>query len=42
MSSFIPKEVIGMNEENQDMQVLDEGVEAGVVMGCCTAGPSKA
>lgn len=34
------KEVIKVREEN-DLLVLDEGVEAGVVQTCCTAGTAK-
>ncbi len=35
------KEVIAMSEVNQDLLVLEEGVKAGIVRGCCTSGPAK-
>lgn len=31
-----------MHEENQELLVLEAGVEAGVVRACCTTGPAKA
>lgn len=31
-----------MSEVNQELVVLEEGVEAGVVSACCTSGPTKA
>lgn len=30
-----------MQEENQDLQVLEEGAESGVVQACCTSGSGK-
>lgn len=30
-----------MREENQDLLVLEEGVEAGVVQTCCTSNSGK-
>ena len=33
--------VILMREESNDLMVLEEGVEAGVVQACCTTGATK-
>lgn len=30
-----------MREENQDLQVLEEGAESGVVQACCTSNSGK-
>lgn len=30
-----------MCEETQDLLVLEEGVEAGVVQGCCSSGTAR-
>ena len=38
---LMKREVIPMREENNDLMVLEEGVEVGVVQACCTTGPAK-
>jgi len=38
---LLQKEVITMREENQELVVLEEGVNSGVVQTCCTSGSGK-
>jgi len=38
---FFKKEVIAMHVVNQDLVVLEEGVESGVVQACCTSNTAK-